>query len=819
MEFWIILVISLPIFYIYGIYCFIRNIIKANNRIPETVTTSSSFKEALLKELAIQAEKNPSKTVKELLEEYSSRSGISIPSGLTASHTEYLQSAQTPYALPVKEKTFQHTKPKDDFFATWYSNNSINLLLYIGAFLIISAAGIFVSFQWETIPGVIKALLMTLVGVSFFGSGWYFYSIPKIKNAGSTFIAIAAILIPVIGSAWYTFVFKDAGIPVGIAWLLTSTVALTAYISLALYMRSAFYAYAATISTFSLMLSVVNTADLNKNFYLLAGIISCFVLQGIRYFVKNLASETQELFGMTTDLSSQIAMPIILVYGFITGISEDILFSMEGTLSAFLAAAFYFVSYKQTQQIWQYILCQILFVLSMLFGLLWMDVPDVTSYYFLSLTGLSIVGLGYYSLMTKQTEEADVSFVVGTTTTIITFIWGFFADISPYHQALLALMPIAASGSISYLRKNAYPLLITSSFFALFLYIVYAKILGYEAYPQYLGLLYLIQAVLRYMLTFALSKRKETLDVGHITIVSYSVLAMFLTIEHLWLFLITTSVISFMLFSTSILQKAQFVSLGGVFFALVSYLLLFHQLHTPLEYYPLLILLFSYIVFFAGRAGPTHLRDELRSSSLLISSFSCIYYFITTMDSYTWRSQQMLERNALISAYGTNVLFVVDYLTYGRKPFAYVTSFVALCTLLWQIYYLGFTDALMYTTPLGLYFMAVGYTRRNDDLEQERVLSGIGMFLLLASPFFLSFGIHQVKYSLILFVESVLFVFAGISLRNILYRYAGFAGIVLAILPQTYNYILSLPRWVVVGILGLAFLAFAIFLLLKRKEE
>jgi LPXTG-motif cell wall-anchored protein len=59
----------------------------------------------------------------------------------------------------------------------------------------------------------------------------------------------------------------------------------------------------------------------------------------------------------------------------------------------------------------------------------------------------------------------------------------------------------------------------------------------------------------------------------------------------------------------------------------------------------------------------------------------------------------------------------------------------------------------------------------------------------------------------------------GITFQVRLLRLAGVGAIILAVLPQTYNYILSLPRWVVVGILGMLFLGLAIFLLLRRKEE
>ena len=59
----------------------------------------------------------------------------------------------------------------------------------------------------------------------------------------------------------------------------------------------------------------------------------------------------------------------------------------------------------------------------------------------------------------------------------------------------------------------------------------------------------------------------------------------------------------------------------------------------------------------------------------------------------------------------------------------------------------------------------------------------------------------------------------GISIKNRIYEFSGAAGVILAIIPQTFQYLLALPKWLVVGIAGLSFVVVAIFLLLKRDEN
>ncbi len=79
------------------------------------------------------------------------------------------------------------------------------------------------------------------------------FQVPKIKNAGVTFLGIGALLIPFCGAAWYNFTLQAVGIPLGLVWALTSSIALFIYIALAFYVNSAFYTYLASFSSLSLV--------------------------------------------------------------------------------------------------------------------------------------------------------------------------------------------------------------------------------------------------------------------------------------------------------------------------------------------------------------------------------------------------------------------------------------------------------------------------------------------------------------------------------------------------------------------------------------
>ncbi len=808
MDILFLLLLTIPIFYIYGIICFIRNFGSKNN--PQTIT------QAVIKELSKKAAESPTKTIKELLEEYKND-----PAALSVEDAD-----SQPTAIRLHEHVKTYAAPKEaqpSFLNTWYSNNSINLLLYIGAFFIVSAAAIFVGFQWETISGVTKALLLTLVLVGFFGFGFWFYSLPKIKNAGETFTAIGAILIPVVGAAWYNFVLRDADVPVGIAWLVTSAVALVAYIGLALYRKTSLYSYASTIGTFSLMLSLVKTFGLAQDFYILASILACFILFVFSQRIKQASAEVSKTLSLPAELSSQIAMPITLIYGFLMAVSEEKLFTLEGVLSALIATLFYYIAYKFSKDAWKFALTEILFLASVSLLCKWQHFPDSALYFALAFTAICYALHAYTKKNDKNHEERDISLIIATFSAIICFIVAWFSELPPVHLALLTIAPILIAIITVLVKKTHYPLLIASSFLAILLYITYTDILGYKAYPEYLGLLYLVFGVGKYYISASYHKSKDIRQVAYLATTLYCSLSLLFSYEHHWILLICTGTIAALFFATSLLYKTPSVSYGGVFFLWISLLVFLSQTNTPYEYYPLIMFLFAALLYGASRIAPKYLMQELRASALLASFLSSLYFFINAQGAYSDYSDaysSALNRNALIGAYGTSMLFGLDYALCKIRSFGYITSIIILSTLLWQISYLGYTDMLLYTTPTGLYFMGIAYTRRLlRDTENERYFQGLGLFLLLIPPLLLSFGDNAMKYSLILGLEGILLVLGGINFSNTMFRFAGVSAIVLAILPQTYAYILSLPRWVVVGIAGIIFLGVAIFLLLKRKEE
>jgi hypothetical protein len=262
------------------------------------------------------------------------------------------QEAQLSRPTQSNKVSTQETVDLGKIWGNWYSDNSINLLLYIGSFFIVASASIFVGFQWETLDGMIKAILLTGLTILFYIFGAWFYSIEKIKNAGNTFIAIASLLIPFNGIAFYNFVFEPMGVPFGIIWLMTSLIALAVYLYLALTIRHKFYTYFAGFGGLSMMISFVNTTQLNPQFYVLFGILFALIMLLLAKTLQKNEDVSQELYVDPIRLSAQVIMPLSLFIGLTQTLSTNTLFSIEVFIALMLASIYYLIVYTMNKSMY-----------------------------------------------------------------------------------------------------------------------------------------------------------------------------------------------------------------------------------------------------------------------------------------------------------------------------------------------------------------------------------------------------------------------------------------------------------------------------------
>ena len=84
----------------------------------------------------------------------------------------------------------------------------INLTLFLGAFFVVVASLIFVGSAWQSLGAGAKALFMGVLTLAFIAGGLTCLRLPRVRPAGQTFLAIGALLLPLDGVGAYTLLLR-----------------------------------------------------------------------------------------------------------------------------------------------------------------------------------------------------------------------------------------------------------------------------------------------------------------------------------------------------------------------------------------------------------------------------------------------------------------------------------------------------------------------------------------------------------------------------------------------------------------------------------
>lgn len=96
------------------------------------------------------------------------------------------------------------------------------LLLYVGAFLVVVSALIFVNVSGDQISDSTKLVLMLIGTLGFLGAGIVCHRAPSIRQAGRTFLIIGALITPLDFAAYYALVARQSPFTSPALWLIGS---------------------------------------------------------------------------------------------------------------------------------------------------------------------------------------------------------------------------------------------------------------------------------------------------------------------------------------------------------------------------------------------------------------------------------------------------------------------------------------------------------------------------------------------------------------------------------------------------------------------
>ncbi len=185
---------------------------------------------------------------------------------------------------------------------------NINVLLFVGAFLVVVSVIVFVGANYDAVSNLSKMLLTTFFAILSYASGLFLYQKPKLRPAGITFTAIGMVMVPILGIAYRNFIAPDSDSMV--VWFVVSLLSMIAYVGTAQIIKHWALQYAVILA----LLSSIDSGllALNAPSYIIAW-VSVLSAGVMAVFSKSENSDMTEYKSDPYGLTSYILVPISLL--------------------------------------------------------------------------------------------------------------------------------------------------------------------------------------------------------------------------------------------------------------------------------------------------------------------------------------------------------------------------------------------------------------------------------------------------------------------------------------------------------------------------
>lgn len=155
-----------------------------------------------------------------------------------------------PVAQPVAPApALKPEKPKFKWENVWsalLSEVTLRTLLYLGALLVVAAAAVFITLNWNQFPPFIQVSMLMGVDLLFYAGGYAVLKVMKLPWAGITFIAIGAAILP-----FCLYGYTRPGL-LNLngqqAWLAVSLAALACYLPVSWWLREKIFGYMTSLA-------------------------------------------------------------------------------------------------------------------------------------------------------------------------------------------------------------------------------------------------------------------------------------------------------------------------------------------------------------------------------------------------------------------------------------------------------------------------------------------------------------------------------------------------------------------------------------------
>ncbi len=192
----------------------------------------------------------------------------------------------------------------------WLAEQQANLLLYLGAFLIVIAALVYIGTSGQAIADPARMAVLVAFTLAFLAGGVACLRFERVRQAGLVFFAVGALMVPINFVGAYGFFFADDNIdPTGL-WLAGSLVGVIFYAAVSMLGMGRWYPVPTVVATFSSLAALLVLSDAPPDAYPGSFIALALLLSAPSALPLGRVSET---FGQIGSLAAHVTVPIALM--------------------------------------------------------------------------------------------------------------------------------------------------------------------------------------------------------------------------------------------------------------------------------------------------------------------------------------------------------------------------------------------------------------------------------------------------------------------------------------------------------------------------
>lgn len=192
--------------------------------------------------------------------------------------------APLPEPVPAPAPEVRERVPIDQWL---FSERNIRFMLYVGAFLLVVAAAIFVGARWGEMSPVLKFCIVFFLTGGIYLAGYLLWSIRQMQLAGTVLLAVASAFVPLNFVVLHAGILGPNGVSPTVTWLSASLFGLLLYSLMTFWTRSWVFSLLSVTALVSTAAATLFVLEAGNWVYPLIFLVVVHLLQGLARLVPD----------------------------------------------------------------------------------------------------------------------------------------------------------------------------------------------------------------------------------------------------------------------------------------------------------------------------------------------------------------------------------------------------------------------------------------------------------------------------------------------------------------------------------------------------